>query len=122
MALESGRVNSYREALVQVRLRQGAAIEWVVDTGFTGALMLPRQFCSPLEIPIVAELTFGMVGGATMSADVGLTGINWLGEFREVEVIISDGDDALIGTELLIATTLTIDYSSRDLTISTSEV
>ena len=84
--------------------------------------MLPRQFCSEIQMPIVAELTFGMVGGATMSADVGLTGINWLGELREVEVIISDGDDALIGTELLIATTLTIDYSSSTLTISNGEV
>jgi clan AA aspartic protease len=122
MALESGRVNSYREALVQIRFRQGAAIECVVDTGFTGALMLPRSFCSQIQIPIVGELTFGMVGGATMAADVGLTGINWLGELREVEVIISDSDDALIGTELLIATTLTIDYFSGTLKISTREV
>ena len=117
MALESGRVNSYREALVLVRLGDGAAIECVVDTGFDGGLMLPRAFVSQIQIPIVGELTFEMVGGAKMSAQIGLTNIKWLGELREVEVIVSKGDDALIGTELLIATTLIIDYSSSSLKI-----
>jgi len=40
---------------------------------------------------------------------------------RQVEVIVSEGDDSLIGTELLIATTLVIDYLSSSLAISTSE-
>ena len=121
MALESGRVNSYREALVQVRLEDGAAIECVVDTGFDGGLMLPRAFVSQIQIPIVGELTFEMVGGAKMSAQIGLTVIKWLGELREVEVIVSESDDALVGTELLMATTLIIDYPSNTLTISTDE-
>ena len=71
MALEAGRVNSYREALVLVRFRDGAAIECVVDTGFDGGLMLPRAIASQIQIPIIGELTFEMVGGARLSADVG---------------------------------------------------
>lgn len=121
MALESGRVNSYREALVLVRFREGAAIECVVDTGFDGGLMLPRAFLSQIQIPIIGELTFELVGGRRMSAEVGLTDIDWLGKLHQVEVIVSEGDDALIGTELLIATTLTIDYASSSLAISTRE-
>ena len=62
-----------------------------------------------------------MVGGARMSAEIGLTDIEWLGELRKVEVIVSEGDDALIGTELLIATTLLIDYTASTLKISTHE-
>ncbi len=106
---------------MQVRFREGAAIECVVDTGFNGALMLPRAFISQIRIPIIGELTFGMVGGATMSAEIGLIDINWLAELREVEVIVSEGDDALIGTELLRATALIIDYSSESVAISTRE-
>ncbi|MBC8031939.1 MAG: hypothetical protein H7Z16_17785 [Pyrinomonadaceae bacterium] len=121
MALESGRVNSYREALVQVRLRDGATIDCVLDTGFDGGLMLPRWFVAQIQIPIVGELTFEMVAGARMSAEVGLTDIDWLGSLRQVEVIVSESDDALIGTELLIATTLIIDYTSSSLAISTRE-
>jgi clan AA aspartic protease len=121
MALESGRVNSYREGVVPVRFGDGAVIECVVDTGFDGGLMLPRAFVFQIQVTVIGELTFEMVGGATMSADVGLTDINWLGELREVEVIVSEGDDALVGTELLITTTLTIDYPASSLTISTRE-
>jgi predicted aspartyl protease len=121
MALESGRVNSYREALVVVRFSDGAGMECVVDTGFDGGLMLPRAFLPQIQIAIVGELTFEMVGGATMSAEVGLIEINWLGELRQVEVIVSEGDDSLVGTELLLATTLTIDYPSSILTISSGE-
>jgi clan AA aspartic protease len=105
--------------LVLVRFRDGAAIDCVLDTGFDGGLMLPRAFVSQIQIPIVGELTFEMVGGARMSAEVGLTDIDWLGRLRQVEVIVSEGDDALIGTELLIATTLIIDYPSSSLAIST---
>jgi clan AA aspartic protease len=121
MALESGRVNSFREALVRVRFREDAAIECVVDTGFNGALVLPRVFISQVQIPMIGESTFGMVGGATMSAEIGLTHIRWLGELREVEVIVSEGDDALIGTELLTASTLIVDYTSGRVAISTRE-
>jgi clan AA aspartic protease len=121
MALESGRVNSHREAVVLLRFRNGAVIECVVDTGFDGALMLPRVFVPKIQIAIIGELTLEMVGGARMSADVGLTDISWLGRWRQIEVIVSEGEDALIGTELLIATTLTIDYQSSSLAISTRE-
>ncbi|MGI9067549.1 MAG: hypothetical protein ACR2HX_14250 [Pyrinomonadaceae bacterium] len=121
MALESGRVNSYREALIPVRFRNGGAIECVLDTGFDGGLMLPRAFVSQIQTPVIGKLTFEMVGGARMSAEIGLTDIEWLGELRKVEVIVSEGNDALIGTELLIATTLLIDYTASILKISTHE-
>lgn len=119
MALESGRVNSYREAVVLLRFQGGAVIECVVDTGFDGALMLPRTFVSQIPISVIGELTFEMVGGARMSAAVGLTVVNWLEGLHQVEVIVSEGADALIGTELLIETILTIDYRSSRLGIST---
>lgn len=83
--------------------------------------MLPRAFVSQIQIAVIGELTFEMVGGASMSAEVGLTNIDWLGRLREVEVIVSEGDDALAGTELLIGTTLVIDYPSRSLAISSGE-
>lgn len=119
MALESGRVNSYREALVVVRFGDGAAIECVLDTGFDGGLMLPRAFVSQIQNSTIGELTFEMVGGARMSAEVGLADIDWLGQLRQIEVIVSESDDALVGTELLAATTLIIDYTASTVTIST---
>lgn len=119
MARESGKVNSYREALILVRLSEDATIECVLDTGFDGGLVLPRTFVSRFQIPPIGELAFEMVGGARMTAQIGLTDVEWLGELRKVEVVISEGNDALIGTELLTATTLIIDYKASTVTIST---
>ncbi len=61
MAHESGSVNSFREALLVVRLISGEAIECVVDTGFDGGLMLPRAFADSLQIPI--PWAFDLRGG-----------------------------------------------------------
>lgn len=48
-----------------------------------------------------------------MFSPVGLADIEWLDEIREIEVIFSPGNDALIGTELLTGTTLNIDYVAQ---------
>ena len=119
MARESGKVNSLREALILVRLGQGATIECVLDTGFDGGLLLPLEFVSQMQLPILGELAFELVGGARMTAEIALADIEWLGKLRQIEVVVSEGEDALIGTELLIATTLTIDYNTSTVTIST---
>ena len=71
--------------MVLVRLGDGAAIECVVETGFDGGLMLPRAFISQIKIPIIGELTFEMAGGAKMSAKIGLTYINWLGDYARLK-------------------------------------
>ena len=49
------------------------------DTGFDGGLMLPRAFVSQIQIPTIGQLTFEMVGGARMTAEIGLIDIEWLG-------------------------------------------
>lgn len=53
-----------------------------------------------------------------MSADVALGEIEWLGQDRIVEVILSRGNDALIGTEMLEGAKLIVDYANRLTTIS----
>ncbi len=53
-----------------------------------------------------------------MFARVGLASIQWLDEVRQIEIVVSDGNDALIGTELLQETMLVIDYASSRVTIS----
>ena len=53
-----------------------------------------------------------------MTADVALGEIEWLGERRSVEVIMSEGNDARVGTEMLESTKLLVDYVNRLVTIS----
>ena len=101
MPQESGSVNPLREAILVIRFVMGDAIDCVVDTGFDGALILPTNVARKLALQTVARLVFDLVGGARMSADVCLAEIEWLGQRRTVEVILSEADDALIGTEML---------------------
>lgn len=53
-----------------------------------------------------------------MVADVALGEIEWLGENRSVEVIVSEGNDALIGTKLFDGAKLVIDYARGLVVIS----
>jgi clan AA aspartic protease len=93
-------------------------LECVVDTGFDGALIVPAAVATRFGLSIVARLVFQLVGGARMSADVALGEIEWLGQRRKVEVILSQGDDALIGTEMFDDSKLMVDYKNRLVEIS----
>ncbi len=53
-----------------------------------------------------------------MSADVALGEIEWLGKRREVEVIVSESNDALIGTEMFEGATLVVNYANRLVSLS----
>jgi clan AA aspartic protease len=90
----------------------------VVDTGFDGALILPSSVAEQLKLPTVARLVFELVGGARMAADVALGEIEWLGRRRTVEVILSEGHDSLIGTEMFADAKIVIDCAERLVTIS----
>jgi clan AA aspartic protease len=117
MPPESGRVAGSREALVPVRFASGAAAECVVDTGFDGALMLPRPLVESLHLDIVGRLVFRSAGGTLTEADVALAEVEWLGEGRLYEVIVGAGEDSLLGTEMLEGARLTIDYAARSAVI-----
>jgi clan AA aspartic protease len=121
MPQESGSVNALREAIVEVRFVGGDSQECVVDTGFDGALILPARVAKSLALPVVARLVFELVGGVRMTANVALGEIEWLGEQRSVEVIISETNDALMGTEMFEGATLVVDYVNRRVTIMRNE-
>lgn len=118
MPQESGSVNAFREAVVKIRFVKAEVLECIVDTGFDGALILPGDVAERLRLPVVARLAFELVGGARMTADVALGDIEWLGQRRTVEIILSEGNDSLIGTEMFEGCRLLIDYTSRSLSIS----
>lgn len=119
MAKETGRVTATREALLRLQLSAGDTVECLVDTGFTGALVLPQALVTRLGLPVVGREVFEMVGGQRFVASVALADIEWLGETHTVRVIISQ--DTLLGTELLEGTRLTIDYQAYTVTVSDEE-
>ena len=119
MAEETGRVTAAREALLRLRLIAGETVECLVDTGFTGALVLPQSLVTRLGLPVVGREVFEMVGGHRFVASVALAEVEWLGETRAVRVIVSE--DSLLGTELLDGTRLTVDFIAYTVTVSDEE-
>lgn len=119
MVEETGRVSADREALLRLRLIAGETVECLIDTGFTGALVLPQSLITRLGLPIVAREVFEMVGGQRFIASVAMAEVEWLGTVRAVRVIVSE--DTLLGTELLDGTRLVIDYLAHTVTINDEE-
>jgi clan AA aspartic protease len=109
-----GSVNEAQEPTVRMRLIGGVAgdieVECVVDTGFIGALVLPREVVERLALPVIGHEEYRMVGDATDSADVVLAQVEWLGEIRRVDVIVKES--YLLGSTMLTGTRLTVDYAA----------
>ena|SRR5438132_14369669 len=96
-------------------------MECVVDTGFSGALMLPREIIEGSSIPIIGKEKFELVSGRFIVASLALIEIDWLNQRKLVRAVISDGADALIGTELLDGSRLVVDYILDQVTLTTAE-
>ena len=105
-----GWVDDLDDALISVELGGGRAIEFVIDTGFDGELLLPLDFAEILKLPLLGERNLLVVGGGTITAFTSIVKIDWLGVQRTTELILSEGTDQLIGTRLLRGTLLGIDY------------
>jgi clan AA aspartic protease len=118
MAHEDGSVNAQLEAWLRVQATSGETIECLIDTGFNGALVLPRTEAVRLNLTVLGRVPIIGVGHARQIADIAELEIEWLGQSRAVEVIISDGDDSLLGTELLDGNRLVIDYVAYTATVS----
>ena len=91
-------------------------VEVWVDTAFTGELVLPKatiQFLG-LEPSLVIDAVLG--DGQLAEVDTFVGWINWFGEPREIEVIASEKQTALLGVMLMLDHRLEVDY--RTLTLS----
>lgn len=118
MAYEYGTVNDLREACLPIRFDENLLLEFVIDTGFSGWMMLPRAVIHSLQLEVVGTIDCNTVNGISIEAEFVETEIEWLGEKRAVFILISEGQDALIGTRLLDGARLTIDYLENTVTLT----
>ncbi len=118
MARAEGSVNAQLEAWLRLRAAGGETVDCLLDTGFNGALMLPRSEATRLGLIILGQVPIIGVSRARLIADIAELEVEWLGERRAVEVIISDGEDSLVGTAMLDGTQLLIDYVTHTVTVS----
>lgn len=115
---ESGKVNEQREPCIFVEFENGKNVELVVDTGFNGSISLPRSLMSEFGLKKISEEEIYGIGSHTEILDVALTKIIWFGEETEIEVLINDGDDRLLGSELLDGKILEINYQTNEVSVT----
>lgn len=110
MAHEDASVNAQLEAWRRVQATNGETIECLLDTGFNGALVLPRAEAVRLNLTVLSHVPIIGVGCSRTVADIAELEIEWLNQARAVEVIISGDEDSLLGTELHDGSRLVVDY------------
>lgn len=118
MAQEEGFVNENFEAILTIRLLNGSQLECALDTGFNGFLLLPRKFIEDNSLPFVGSEFVIMVEENTTEVEVVSGEIIWLGETLPVRILVSETEETLIGTKMLIDSKLEIDYKNLTVKIT----
>jgi clan AA aspartic protease len=88
---------------------QSLAIEFVVDTGFAGALTLPLAAVKTMRLPFELELDSVLANGSIVRTQVFRAMILW--QDQEVSVaVLALGERPLLGTALLSGRRLQVDF------------
>ncbi len=78
--------------------------------GIQRELVFPRDEAERLVVSVLGHTLIEGVGGQIVEADVAMVDVEWFTESRAVEVIVTDGGDALIGNHMFDGARLIIDY------------
>jgi clan AA aspartic protease len=97
-------VVSGRQALIRLSLRdpggQEVPIDFVLDTGFAGYLVLPQSMVAALSLPYSYPAAGYLADGTGIQIPAYDAAVLWDGEERVVEVLAT-GRDPLLGMALL---------------------
>lgn len=115
---EFGKVNEQLEPCIFVEFENGKNVEFLIDTGFNGALCVPFSLMQELGLKKVSEVEIFGIGSHQESIEMAITNIIWFGNKTEIEVLINDGDDRLLGSELLDGKILRINYRNKKVSIA----
>lgn len=109
-----GTVTANREPVIRLRVRGPgglvADVDLVVDTGFTGALVLPAAVVAALGLPWRSGGTAVLADGSTHQTDYYEAELEW-GPGWVAVLAMSVGPEALLGMRLLARHRLTVEGS-----------
>ena len=117
-----GIVDSRGRALVNVEIRSTAdssdsSLSAWVDTAFTGDLVLPRREVERLGLSRSTLTSVVLGDGQELELPAFTAWIMWFGQLREIEVVASEVETALLGVTMMLGHRLVIDYRTLRLTL-----
>jgi clan AA aspartic protease len=109
------RVNLLREPVIEMRVRgpQGVTVRVtsLIDTGFSGARLLPTRIIYALDLPVASTRKTVLGDGTTRNLTLHDAELTWMGQWRPV-VIHASGGVPLVGSGLLEGHRLQIDFAA----------
>lgn len=98
--------------------RRSVVVDAVLDTGFDGEISLPVKVAEKLGLELVGHEIFELADGSQTEELVFSGRATLEGKSRKVTILVSDSQDALIGTALLSDCQLMIDFSTGKVRIA----
>ena len=89
----------------------------LLDTGFSADLCLPIEIGITLGLELRDVVETELADGTANLEPSYTAHINWGGEFRRVDVILTYSDEALLGTRLLEDKSVSIDFRAGEVII-----
>ena len=110
--MTSGRVDDRRKPLVPVTVfdhqSRPHTIQFILDTGFTGQLLLPYRYMSRLGLSITEWIDARPATGEFMRVPYAEATVVWQGTQRRAEILQLDSEP-LLGMEFLWNHRITLD-------------
>lgn len=99
-----GTVNAYREAIVQfvviAKNQQRKSIKAIIDTGYSGSLILPSEMIEELELTCYATQEGVLGNGSVHQFNVHEVSVIWDGKVQSIEINSAEAGP-LVGMGLL---------------------
>ncbi|MEA3459259.1 MAG: hypothetical protein U9R11_01035 [Chloroflexota bacterium] len=115
-----GHVDERRRCWAEITIvgtRDQITLEAMLDTGFTGWICLPIQIAIHLGLELQGLQTIELADGARKRELVFRGQATFAGEQEQVDIILSEAENALLGTGMLTDCILTIDFVDQTLDI-----
>lgn len=112
----AGTVNDSLEPVVQIGLMRAGeptTIQAVVDTGFSGDLCLSRDSIEAMDLDFSYVDRYELADGTIVTKDVFAGQAEFDGQLLDVDVILTDSTDTLIGGSMMRRHVVTVDYTLR---------
>lgn len=90
--------------------RQSEDVTAIVDTGFDGHVCLPIRLAVQLGLELTGEQFVELADGSRRNELVFAASVELFGEVQEIELMLTESDEALIGTRLLNHYRASIEY------------
>jgi clan AA aspartic protease len=90
--------------------RQAETLTAIVDTGFDGDFCLPTRHAVQLGLELIGEQIVELADGTRRKELMFAGSVRFLGTTREVKLMLTNSEDALIGTRLMNHYPASIDF------------